>query len=1111
MKAFLIFIVQVLIVVGLVIGAVYWLELDPKYIDLIVAIGAGLIILVALIVMIPSLISWVRRIRRKNQPVEVDNEKKVHKQFARACRDRFRSVLRKVKATEQQDFFYQERLGRPWWLVVGPRGGGKTTWLREYLGATEIEEPTPGHRIRYFESPDIVGVELPVDTLGGEFERELDVFKKELNRVRPEAPLSGCVFVTSTSDVAEEMLTTVTKLFDDFHLEIPVVVVHTHLDRCTHAREVLESSPAESLVEWLSNNQDGSTFEGTRLLNELRRRVLNTLLAVGDRGRAPRDVIKFFSEFGTCKRELYDSFVPMGSWRVHAFVYASDRAGLVLNPQIFQSHLVRESNHARRSTAYYRQRLQRHGFYALVIMLVSGLFSWGAIRATSERQEFLEQTAQAVRSLTGDGDVVLSDVEPFIHALPIVETWRDGGPQRGRRMGLVHSSMIVQALSEGYVRLMCQGVLHPLVKDTELGLRKFLDGEGNDEKALELLRLYLLLTRAVNDHVPDPWTSSELPHFAAIAAGRWNLATGDKISKGRLTDVHQAIELYGTLREADSYSTGCVNEKDTELVKIVRREILRLRKTNYDLDLMIEVINADKDIKRVEVVVGSINIRGKKEVPRAFTKAGWESMQRKLNAGSPQANEPKWLIDPSANLQERIDDCKVITKRYTDRYIETWTSLVDQIEISIPGKTLEDIRTTYDEIVGKEVPLRKIFAKINEHTSTVEDLQCPERVGPEGGFDKARPVEAIDSSIASLFRPVFGTKRGRRVAEKFDPLNKFTQGQEETSRLKEYHDWITNLRGKVKEAIDSDDDDLSQLKSEITTTKSALSRVLDDEQELGEWGSSLHPILFPPINALEDLVDRTPVEGQVVKWCDTVVKPVRRLRTQYPFKNRTDTPRDASLETLKQYFHPTEGEIANFRRAYLASKLDENGKPVDSKFEVTGEVARFLKRAHDLGVLLFPSGDGISNFDVKLECSPNISPVELTVGEKEMKYSCTGKNTFSGTWPNQVDAKLVYGFRQANSRRDTGKKQESGEFALFRLMEGASLERGSGYSVIATYKLPVGPLKIVVSFDPVDDRGRTGSLLYGFKQGQDTFLSPFRELPEPPARLYSGLPGRRCD
>lgn len=1094
MKALFIFLVQVLIVVGLVIGAVYWLELDSGYVELIVAVGAALILIFSLLLVVPGLLAWVRKARRSKSSVKEDNRRRARKNFNRACRNHFRSTLRKVMAAERQRFFYRESLGRPWWVVVGAKGAGKSTWIQEYLGAEEVGEPPPGHSLRYFESPALITVEVTVGGLGNELEDELAVLVRELGRLRPDAPISGCVFVCCGSQIDEEQHLAVQKVLTAFQVEVPIVVVRTRVDGFTSARTVLEKVPAASLVEWYSDTPESVDLQGSRLLCEMRRRVLNTLVSSAE--RSPRNVVRFFREFEGGKIELEGGVLRRDRFRTRAIIYASDRAGLVVEPQVFQSHLVRESSNARRTQGFSRWRLQRYGFGACIVLLITGVFSWGAVRGTRERQDFLESTIETVRGLNHGTESGFADPERFISALPIAEVWQTGGPQKSRQVGLVDAEAIFAGLSDTYVRLMCQGVLRPLVKDTEVQLRKFLEGEGRDEKeVLTLLRVYLLLSWSQNNQVPEPWTGAESLSLAVAAAEQWNAAVGDKVPESRLTQLQRVLTLYGRfVGEADSRTLGTpvacsgdglvrVHERDVDLVRGVQREILKQRQGSKTLEAILEKIELEIGIESVEGVAPYKNVHGQPKVRGAFTREGWKRMQAHLDTGS-QLTEPVWLIDPLVGREERLENCRSLAKRYTEEYQSAWESLIGSIEVDTPVETLADALVVYSGLVGRRKPLATIFAKVNHHTNNLKSLHCSNSL-----FDGW----AKDSTVTIYFKE----------------LNNFTQKKREEkdgekSRLDVYHGWIGDLQSEVKMAREKDD--LELLETAIPTTKKKLGEAL---KEAKDWEAPLRGILVPPIEALQVLVDVGPLGQQNEKWCATVVRPLRQVTAQYPFSAKAH--RDASIKTLRMLFHPVEGEIAKFRRQFLASKLDDNGDPIKHKYPVRESVAKFLKQSHDLGVLLFPEPDGKSIVDVILNCNSNISPVELTIGAKKVTFRCTGDRHFSWEWPGSGGAELGYGFKQPGRQTAFGYIREEREFALFRLLEGGELRRGTGHSVVATFKLPkLGELPVNLSFGLVTDQAREGSLLYGFEKDASVFLSPFRALPEPPVNLYYDVPPTRC-
>jgi len=661
---------------------------------------------------------------------------------------------------------------------------------------------------------------------------------------------------------------------------------------------------------------------------------------------------------------------------------------------------------------------------------------------------------------------------------------------------------------------MCQGVFQHLVADAERELYRFVEGGGSYD-AQELLRFYLLLTKSKKDPTPSPWLAGEAEWIEKVLARRW-FEVFRRGGTDTPDEVQRTVHLYGEIMREQEYTTGeseaiCrggglvrIVERNEELVSDARLKISKARKSNYNLKEMVRAINKS-EARPVEVVVGFKSIHGKREVTAAFTKAGWQQMESLLNDSGPSGSTPPWLLDGSSDLNQREVDCKYIRERYMKAYVETWRDVVSSIRfVDSKSAQLEDVRSIYDEIVN-EVPLQKVFSKVNEHTSGLRSLTCPEGVYSGVPLELLSFVEALFRSIKRLLGGVLDEPRAdNKVVATFRGLNTFTQANAEgESRLVDYHTWIRTLRDGVADAVNTENSEYRQLDVDLEKTEKELKATLGDQEWRG-WKNELGAVLFPPLDVLRGIVDKKPPTLRTASWCTRVVLPTQQLVKHYPFNKKS--PRQASLKDIRRVFHPVDGEIAQFRREFLSGETSESTT-------LSSGATEFMARANDLGVLLFPGADDTSRFEVTFRCSPNISPVEFTVGEQSFSYACNSVDRFSGLWPDGEDASLSYGFRQ-EGKQAQGRFEGYNDFAMFKLFEQATVIR-EGLSASATFDLEnLGELPVRLKFESVDDRGRRGALLFGFDATSSRFLDPFRQeiLQTPPTRLYRGIePRRKCE
>lgn len=1205
-------IIPIMALVGLVVTASYYLKLDPMIAK--VALGVG-----ALAICLVTMIGLVRRLRGSGGERKVNPEKEARRQLraarraeAKALRRRFRALLREVRATDRE-LRARGQGARPWWLVIGPSGHGKSQLLAAAPGSREIAgEADASAQPRFFSAEAGVFLELPADyDLRPTATLALGGLVRGLRSARPRQPVVGILVVRRADahpaggpESAAEV-TALRRLIDrlsrELEVQAPITLVATQLDRLAglgdlcadvdhvdvqralgvtldpratantveasaRARFTADDGPlawVEALCHVQVVRSQAAPERQSRLyglwqhLAELSvdagafaARLAATPLPGGD--PLPIRGIYFTAAEGHMHPEP-DVFFERLARAVGGGLPAATEAPPTPPPHsfvtsLFATELPRDSVYGARLSGHRRRVYALRATSAAALLVLGGLVAVSATRSAAANRNLLEKTGNfglkvlEPRGLAEDGSLRSSrEIAPLHH---LVDLWRAEDPPEGHGWGLFRGDIVAAPVLITYRNAICREVLRPLAVRTEEELRRFaldysgggVPTSGEQRESFDRLRYYLLLsfvasssssTTSIADDVPArPWSDARLrPWLIARTALLWGPA-GEGPQEPAARERAAILETYAALLasagEDASAEDVCLRSggdralpRDQDVVRRVREILRREHGDAATIDRLVDAINSHRSIRPITLIsltrASHIHSREGLEVPGAFTSAGWDEFSRLVTQEiNGELHGDAWVLGRERRAEARDARCRALVGIYVDRYQTAWRHFLGDLYLRTPG-TLSEASAIYRDLSDHK-PLTAVFQALDAHTQTLPPITCA-APAKSGSWAQQLIARANETAEAAAADPEQG-KNAAYLADVFDRLLGLAVapeakgqggGAEPNLGIDTYHEQLVRLRQAADQAIENRDRiaELDEaLDQALATVDSTIKR-----SDLGAWEDDVKRLLMPPLRGLDVILKVSRATSLNEEWCRRVIGPLRQtLVSTYPFDR--DARVHATLDHIRDLFHPESGEIARFRDEKLGGfvtltrdAVEAKDLGVEAKLHLSPAIVAFLAHARELGVLLFPDGEASVDFSMDMTCDRRINKVELWIDEVPHDYMCSINQRKEVHWPGKgaTHAAKIIAF-STTSKQD--KHERPGEFGLFELIEkvGAPRTDPNGNIVLTFDMRTYG--KITVRVRPKKPRG--GTIFHGFG-GDARFLAPFRAagFTQPPTSLFT--------
>lgn len=1043
-RQFLAILAQLAVILAALAGLLFILKVDPETIKLIVAIGAGLIALTAIIAALSRI-----PLRRGDRPDDGTRALRAARRArARALRRRLRLFFRDLRRAQPGlRLFFREAAALPLWLVLGPEQHGKSTLLRAAPGAKEhapLPADTATREPRFFTTAEVAFIELPDDFL--DHPGRSDILR-HLARRRPRQPIAGILLVARLDalDVGDPLapaLTRARELAADLAVCPPVLLACTHLDRLSGISEFCDglttidrplgvTLPACDTPDALHTALRARLAEPRAWVQQR----AHALLARGRETPAQARLYAFWQHFDALLARAEATItrlvahpLPGGEALRLRGVYAlapitapaearwldnlAQRVGgaypndppAPLPPQLFvrglfETEIVRDAPLATRLRPFLWRRASLH---ALLAVAAAGLAVYSArsiVQAAANEEEQMQRTWDA-----GHAAPLTPTRQPLaaasLHDLARATLHWNPAPQSDApdappAWGLFRGDRLAEPTARLFTRAVCQGLLYPLATRARSDLGQ---------------RVARYTSSAALPSVDDRQRlDNDLFFYTLAASPRSSCSLGDASTQSRFIDqVHarwgelapelapppdavstatSALQLFTRLTD----SCGDTMPWDKALVGRVQQVLNRTPREEQIVDDLVRSLNSDSNLDDIRLAGPSL--LGGNPVPRAFTKQGWAIAKREIEARARESATTCYLGEATARTTG-IDHCDKLRTLYVRRYERGWTDALEDLRID-PGQSLVLLEERLRDLTDPQGdPLGVVFAAVKEHTQGLTDIKCTPEESPATDLAHYFTPRAaggvapkIAADLAGYFDPflAYGAPSGRETGKKASGPS--------TLPLDDYRGHLEQLRADLKKALQNPEL-LTTLGDETRTRRDQILKQIESGGH-GRWTEPLKSLLLPPLDLLIEEVDDRAALSLNRRWCDEIILPMRQaLADRYPFVK--DSRESASLSELENFFGPEKGAIRKFRDEHLAHRLvigaaDIRARAItrDQGRRLNPAVVDFLDDTLNLGRLLFDKDDHVSlDLTIEMTCAQNdrgqrndISKVTLKLGE----------------------------------------------------------------------------------------------------------------------------------
>ena len=729
-------------------------------------------------------------------------------------RERFDEAMAELRRTSSSG---QGLYDLPWYLVIGPPGGGKTTLLQssglrfplaERLGVEAIEGVGGTRSCDWWLSDRAV----LLDTAGRYTTHDLDAaadastwrgFLDLIRKSRPRQPINGVIVAVSVADLlgrdeperrraAQAVKGRLQEVMRGLGIRVPVYVVLTKADLIAgfveffedlddDAREQVwgvtvpidESGTSARALAALRSGVDGllerlgslvpQRLEAERA-SERRRRIhgfpgqlagMRPLLAgfLDEVVRADR-----YSMQPLLRGVYFTSAVRNGAPIDRMGIAYAQRFGLAVRPspppagpagaffikRLLAEVIIGESGLAGRNRALERRLLaMRLALYGACLLAVLGLGAWwydGRTRAKAEVAWFdadLEIVREGIAAYDAEPSQrnALPPLDALRHQLDIVSEAGFGpAAEIIDRFHLDGYVGLREPIGDAYQRLLRRIMLPRIVHRLEEALREAVRA-GDAEALADLLELYLRLgsQREFDRDALESWLTSD---------DEWRLAL--RPQRRALVERH-----VGALLDA----WPGPRPLDPDLIRSARRVLTEVP----PVDAIYEALEAEGNRHPGTELGDIVGLEGLRilerrtaspsaaRIPYLYTSEGFHGIfLRRLPGLSRRQFEHDWLLGADAAAANERDASALIaaaTRRYTDTYIATWHTFLDNIDI----RDLRDVRDANAVLAvlsGPRSPVVRLLEFVADNTGLTPRAHARGSAAPGAGTAGAGPSAA---------------------------------------------------------------------------------------------------------------------------------------------------------------------------------------------------------------------------------------------------------------------------------------------------------------------------------------------------------------------------------
>jgi type VI secretion system protein ImpL len=661
------------------------------------------------------------------------------------------------------------------------------------------------------------------------------------------------------------------------------------------------------------------------------------------------------------------------------------------------------------------------------------------------------ESAEGIKSSEGSGNTL-----PSVDALNQLERLRQSVEtlarytrQRpfGYRWGLFVGDEIYPSVRNLYFSKFRQLLLLPVQKSMMANLSSLPSSPSpaNDyERTYDTLKGYLTTTS-------HPYKSTR-EFLGPLLGSLW--AEKRQPDRDQVLLARKQFDFYSEELKRDNPFPG---DPDSQVVKRGREYLAKFGgEEPVYRSMLMEANRLEKRVNfNIDVELSEQEVVNKKDVPGAFTKAGWLRMQNAIKNPNSYLNGETWVLG-GAREGEGFDRAKLeqaVRQRYLTDFIRVWREFLNVSKV-VPYKDTKDAAVKLIATSGSQSPLLALFHVASQNTG----VDAPE--------------------IQTAFKPLYAVM----PVSCADYVCPATNGDymRELAGLQLALEEILSQPGPPNETSVAKAQQLAS-SAKLKTRQMALSFGLDTE---GHLDQKMRQLLEDPITQVENVLRPPPVDAK------GLCKEVKTLTGNYPFNPKITAPH-ATIGDLNSVFHPKDGALWKFYDANVQKLIVPQGaqyvQSPTAPMQVSKSFLSFFNRATAISKALYPEGATNPNltFKIKPVKADGLDGVTLQIGAQTLEFSQPGEmKAVVFTWPGGTQEV------KANARSLPAWFAETGLWAIYRFLTEANHPPQAPSS---------GYLEYDVRLDIGNNQRKIGSVAFDLDMG-----------PNPPIFQKGYLSGLGC-
>jgi type VI secretion system protein ImpL len=448
---------------------------------------------------------------------------------------------------------------------------------------------------------------------------------------------------------------------------------------------------------------------------------------------------------------------------------------------------------------------------------------------------------------------------------------------------------------------------------------------------------------------------------------------GKNVDPERIQVARKQFDFYS---EDLKLSNPYTSENDTLVVERGRRYLSQFAGVERVYQFMLaEASRQNPGFNFNQKFPGSVAaVINTKDMPGAFSKGGWEFMQKSIpNADRFFAGELWVLGTQSAAGIDRAAMEKQLHDRYTSDFIAQWRGFL-QATMVVRYGNLKDAATKLTLLSGNQSPLLAALWMVSQNTAVASE------------------------PIKNAFQPVQSVVSPESKDRYIGPTNT------------NYMNALVALQAAVEQASGGTsgpgDPLLGQINSQataskITTRQMAQAFRIDPE---GKVEVSTQKLLEDPILQVEALI-RGMGPGELNAKGAGFCAAYKQLISKYPFQ--TGATQQATIQDVNAVFQPGQGALWAFYdgslRNYLAKQGSQYAPNPSGGINLNPAFVAFFNRAAAFSDAVYPGGSATAHLSYTMRASApqGVQSLTLTVGRQALTVDKGKASAMTFIWPGE--------------------------------------------------------------------------------------------------------------